>query len=128
MITKTCIYNAMTRWLKAKLTTRDLSSGLWPESLDLTIFEWILSPLTDDGPLRIIGVDLSHDNNDNSFIVYDIWTNDRKNINIKIRNGAMEFVEDSKFQAFTKEEMKDLYDKIKNTRIIKCVLNEEDIK
>ena len=36
------------------------------------------------------------------------------NVNIKIRENSIEFIEDSNFQGFSKEEIEDLYDVLKN--------------
>ena len=62
---------------------------------------------------RAIGVHVCYDN-EKTIVGYDICTEDMGNVNIKIRENSIEFIEDSNFQGFSKEEIEDLYDVLKN--------------
>lgn len=125
MISKESLQYIITKWLQSKIDEYDSPGYRYDYSLMFGL-NWHMSigfGVRD----RHIGAHL-HYGDKHVVIGYDIWTYDRSNINISIREGVIEFIEDSEFLDFTKEDMKDLYNKIKNTRIIKYVLNEEDIK
>lgn len=65
----------------------------------------------------IIGSHLCYE--DYKLIGYDIWNtysviSDPEYVNIKIRENNIEFIDHSKFKDFSKDEMKKLYEMIKN--------------
>ena len=126
MISKETLQYIITNWLQPKIDEYEPSGEIWCFGWDALSFGWDLYSGADRW-ISTIGVRVCYDDK-NDCVGYDIWSYDRANTNIKIRKDSIEFIEDSEFKDFSKEEIRDLYDKIKNTRIIKYVLNEEDTK
>ena len=122
MISKEALQYIITKWLQPKIDEYEPSGEIWCFGWDACSFGWDLYSGADRW-ISTIGVRVCYDDK-NDCVGYDIWTDDRRNANIKIRRNSIEFIEESEFKDFSKEEIRDLYDKIKNTRIIKCVLNE----
>ena len=122
MISKEALQYIITSWLRPKIDKYEPSGEIWCFGWDACSFGWDLYSGADRW-ISTIGVRVCYDDK-NDCVGYDIWSYDRGNTNIKIRKDSIEFIEDSEFKDFSKEEIRDLYDKIKNTRIIKCVLNE----
>lgn len=112
VISKESLYYIISEWLKPELDSYDLMRDGWLYQLSNEGFYWYL--VNSVGVrIRGIGARICHDDNDNSFIGYNIWTYDVRNVNIRIREDSIKFIEDSEFKGFTREEMKDLYDRIK---------------
>ena len=112
MITKDTLYDIMSSWLKPIIDNVESLGGGWHYGSFAGGFDWYL----DNGVgsrYRTVGARLCYDN-EKVIVGYDIYTNYVNNVNIKIRENSIEFIEDSNFHDFTKEEMKDLYDKIKS--------------
>lgn len=112
MITKDTLYDIMNSWLKPFIDNVESLRGCWSHSSFAGGFCWDLG----DGVgrrYRAIGVHVCCDN-EKTIVGYDICTEDMGNVNIKIRENSIEFIEDSNFQGFSKEEIEDLYDVLKN--------------
>lgn len=106
MLTKNVLYDIMCSWVKPIIDNVESLGGNWGYGSAAGGFYW---SLRSGG----IGAHLCYD--DEKVIVgYDIYTNYSKNVNIKIRENSIELIEDSNFHDFTKEEIEDLYDKLKN--------------
>ena len=120
MITKGALYDIMHSWVKPIIDNVESLGGSWGYGSAAGGFYW---SLRSGG----IGAHLCYD--DEKVIVgYDIYTNYVNNVNIKIRENSIEFIEDSNFEGFSKEEIEDLYYKITKHMFNCGVLNEEDIK
>ena len=126
MITKGTLYDIMRSWLKPIIDNVESLGGYWNFGSSAGGFGWILHSGVGIRH-RSIGARLCYDN-EKAIVGYDIYTNYSKNVNIKIRENSIEFIEDSNFQGFSKEEIEDLYYKITNHMFNCGVLNEEDIK
>ena len=126
MITKESLQNIMRSWIKPIIDNVESLGGHWNNGSDVGGFYWGLYYGV-GSRRRIIGARLCYDN-EKVIVGYDIYTNYFNNVNIKIRENSIEFIEDSNFKCFTKEEVKDLYYKITNHMFNCGVLNEEDIK
>ena len=126
MITKVTLYDIMSSWVKPIIDDVESSGGGWHCGSGAGGFSWVLY-----GGVgyrhRIIGARVCCDN-EKTIIGYDICTEDMGNVNIKIRENSIEFIEESEFKDFTKEDMKELYYKIMNHMLNCGALNEEDIK
>ena len=112
MITKDTLYDIMSSWVKPFIDNVESLRGCWSHSSFAGGFCWDLG----DGVgrrYRAIGVHVCYDN-EKTIVGYDICTEDMGNVNIKIRENSIEFIEDSNFQGFSKEEIEDLYDVLKN--------------
>lgn len=111
IITKNDLHDIMFEWIKPKLDEYELSGDRWHDGSAVGGFFWYLYNDI-GGPIRNVGTHLCYDVN-NIIIGYDIWTCEPENVNIEIRKDSIDFIEDSEFEDFSKEEMKNLYDKIK---------------
>ena len=112
MITKDTLYDIMSSWVKPIIDNVESLRGCWSHSSFAGGFCWDLG----DGVgrrYRAIGVHVCYDN-EKTIVGYDICTEDMGNVNIKIRENSIEFIEDSNFEGFSKEEIEDLYDVLKN--------------
>ena len=112
MITKGALYDIIHSWIKPIIDNVESLRGCWSHSSFAGGFCWDLG----DGVgrrYRAIGVHVCYDN-EKTIVGYDICTEDMGNVNIKIRENSIEFIEDSNFQGFSKEEIEDLYDVLKN--------------
>ena len=125
MISKESLQYIIFEWIKPKLDKCVASGGRCLSGLDAIGFYLYLNYGVGRRHRQIGVQSVSYAD---EHLGYDIWIWRGDNVNIRIRKDSIEFIENSKFEDFSKEEMRDLYNKIKNTRIIKCVLNEEDIK
>ena len=112
MISKEALQYIITNWLQPKIDEYEPSGEIWCFGWDAHSFGWDLYSGVGYRH-RYIGARVCCDN-EKTIVGYDICTEDMGNVNIKIRENSIEFIEDSNFQGFTKEEMKDLYDKIKS--------------
>ena len=124
IITKNDLYDIMFEWIKPKLDECVASGGDCIDGSTAGGLYWHL--YTDVGyRVRSIGARLCYGD---EHLGYNIWTDGRGNVNIKIRRNSIEFIEESEFLDFSKEAMKELYYKIM-THMLNCgALNEEDIK
>ena len=112
MITKDVLYDIMCSWVKPIIDNVESLGGGWHYGSFAGGFDWYL----DNGVgsrYRTVGARLCYDN-EKTIVGYDIYTNYVNNVNIKIRENSIEFIEDSIFHDFTKEEIEDLYDVLKN--------------
>ena len=112
MITKVTLYDIMSSWLKPFIDNVESSGGDWNGGSVAGGFCWGLYSGVGYRH-RYIGARVCCDN-EKTIVGYDICTEDMGNVNIKIRENSIEFIEDSNFQGFSKEEIEDLYDKIKS--------------
>ena len=112
MITKDTLYDIMRSWVKPIIDNVESLGGGWHCGSGAGGFSWVLYGGV-GGRFRGISARVCCDN-EKTIVGYDICTEDMGNVNIKIRENSIEFIEDSNFHDFTKEEMKDLYDKIKS--------------
>ena len=112
MITKDTLYDIMRSWVKPIIDNVESLGGYWNYGSTAGGFDWHLHYGVGDRR-RTIGARVCCDN-EKTIVGYDIFTDDLKNVNIKIRENSIEFIEDSDFQCFTKEEIEDLYDVLKN--------------
>lgn len=112
MISKESLHHIMYEWIKPKLNECESSGGSCYYGSRNSGFDWGMYDNTGNRGYYL-GASLCYDDN-NVVIGYDIWSYDVAYVNIKIRVNSIEFIEDSEFRCFTKEEMKDLYDKIKS--------------
>lgn len=126
MLTKDVLYDIMCSWVKPIIDNIESLGSFWYFGSDASSFYWNLNASV-GGRNRGIGARVCYDN-EKVITGYDICTDDLKNVNIKIRGDSIEFIEDSNFQGFTKEEIEELYYKITNHMFNCGVLNEEDIK
>ena len=111
-ITKDTLYDIMRSWVKPIIDNVESLGGRWYHGSTAGGFYWSL--VNGAGSRhRHLGARLYY-NNEKVIVGYDIYTNYFNNVNIKIRERSIEFIEDSDFPGFSKEEMKDLYDKIKS--------------
>ena len=112
MITKGALYDIMHSWVKPIIDNAESLGGRWSFGSYAGGFSWRVAACV--GSLyRFIGARLCYDN-EKVIVGYDICTDDMGNVNIKIRENSIEFIEDSIFHDFTKEEIEDLYDVLKN--------------
>ena len=112
MLTKDVLYDIMRSWVKPIIDNVESLGGYWYTGSSAGGFYWSLhSGVGSRG--RCVGARLCYDN-EKVIVGYDIYTNYFKNVNIKIRENSIEFIEDSNFKCFTKEEIEDLYDVLKN--------------
>ena len=112
MITKESLQNIMCEWVKPIIDNVESLRGCWSHSSFAGGFCWDLG----DGVgrrYRAIGTNICYDN-EKVIVGYDIWTGGPENVNIKIRENSIEFIEAPNFQGFSKEEIEDLYDVLKN--------------
>ena len=112
MITKDTLYDIMSSWLKPFIDNVESSGGDWNGGSVTGGFCWGLYSGVGYRH-RYIGARVCCDN-EKTIVGYDICTEDMGNVNIKIRENSIEFIEDSNFRCFTKEEIEDLYDVLKN--------------
>ena len=112
MITKDTLYDIMSYWLKPFIDNVESSGGDWNGGSVAGGFCWGLYSGVGYRH-RYIGARVCYDN-EKTIVGYDICTEDMGNVNIKIRENSIEFIEDSNFQGFSKEEIEDLYDVLKN--------------
>ena len=112
MITKDALYDIMRSWVKPIIDNVESLGGGWNYDSYAGGFYWYLSSGVGIRA-RYIGARVCCDN-EKTIVGYDIFTDDLKNVNIKIRERSIEFIEDSDFQCFSKEEIEDLYDVLKN--------------
>ena len=112
MLTKDVLYDIMCSWVKPIIDNVESLGGHWNNGSDAGGFYWGLYYGV-GSRRRIIGTRLCY-NNEKVIVGYDIYTNYFNNVNIKIRENSIEFIEDSNFKCFTKEEIEDLYDVLKN--------------
>ena len=126
MITKDTLYDIMRSWVKPIIDNVESLGGGWYGGSAAGGFSWVLYGGV-GGRFRGISARVCYDN-EKTIVGYDICTDDMENVNIKIRENSIEFIENSKFEDFSKEDMKELYYKITNHMFNCGVLNEEDIK
>lgn len=126
MITKDTLYDIMRSWVKPIIDNVESLGGGWYGGSGAGGFSWVLYGGV-GGRFRGISARVCYDN-EKTIVGYDICTDDMENVNIKIRENSIEFIENSKFEDFSKEDMKELYYKITNHMFNCGVLNEEDIK
>ena len=112
MITKGTLYDIMRSWVKPIIDDVESLGGLWGYGSYTCGFYWNLDYGVGTRG-RSIGTRVCCDN-EKTIVGYDICTEDMGNVNIKIRENSIEFIEDSNFHDFTKEEIEDLYDVLKN--------------
>ena len=112
MITKDTLYDIMSSWVKPIIDNFESLGGHWTNGSLVDGFYWTLFGGV-GCRYRAIGTNICYDN-EKVIVGYDIWTGGSENVNIKIRENSIEFIEDSNFQGFSKEEIEDLYDKIKS--------------
>ena len=112
MITKDTLYDIMSSWLKPFIDNVESSGGDWNGGSVSGGFCWGLYSGVGYRH-RYIGARVCCDN-EKTIVGYDICTEDMGNVNIKIRENSIEFIEDSTFRDFLKEEIEDLYDVLKN--------------
>ena len=112
MITKDTLYDIMSSWVKPIIDDFESLGGHWTNGSLVDGFYWTLFGGV-GCRYRAIGANICYDN-EKVIVGYDICTEDMGNVNIKIRENSIEFIEDSNFQGFSKEEIEDLYDKIKS--------------
>lgn len=112
MITKGALYDIMHSWVKPIIDNVESLGGRWFSGSGAGGFYWHLNGGV-GGRVRGIGAHVCYDN-EKTIVGYDICTEDMGNVNIKIRENSIEFIEDSNFQGFSKEEIEDLYDVLKN--------------
>lgn len=112
MITKDTLYDIMRSWVKPIIDNVESLGGGWNYGSHAGGFYWHLY-VGVGSRARTIGARLCYDN-EKAIVGYDIYTNYSKNVNIKIRENSIEFIEDPIFHDFTKEEIEDLYDVLKN--------------
>ena len=112
MLTKDVLYDIMRSWLKPIIDNVESLGGHWYYGSFAGGFDWHLDAGV-GARIRTIGTRLCYDN-EKVIVGYDICTDDMGNVNIKIRENSIEFIEDSTFHDFTKEEIEDLYDVLKN--------------
>ena len=111
-ITKDTLYDIMRSWVKPIIDNVESLGGRWYHGSTAGGFYWSL--VNGAGSRhRHLGARLYY-NNEKVIVGYDIYTNYFNNVNIKIRERSIEFIEDSNFKCFTKEEIEDLYDVLKN--------------
>lgn len=108
--TKKTLCDIITNWLRTELDKYESSDYSLHFDCNTDNFDWYLSHKHFHD--QCLGVRLFYDRADN-FIGYAVWTCEPENVNIEIRKDSIEFIENSKFQDFTKEDMKNLYNKIK---------------
>lgn len=114
MITKGALYDIMHSWVKPIIDNVESLGDCWSHSSGSGGFVWNLYIGTGSRHrYRAIGAHVCRDN-EKAIVGYDICTYDIDNVNIKIRGDSIEFIEDSDFQCFSKEEIEDLYDVLKN--------------
>ena len=111
-ITKDTLYDIMRSWVKPIIDNVESLGGRWYHGSIAGGFYWVLYGGV-GARSRDIGARLYY-NNEKVIVGYDIYTNYFNNVNIKIRERSIEIIEDSDFQCFTKEEIEDLYDVLKN--------------
>ena len=112
MLTKDVLYDIMCSWVKPIIDNAESLGGRWSFGSYAGGFSWRVAACV--GSLyRFIGARVCYDN-EKVIVGYDICTDDMGNVNIKIRENSIEFIEDSTFHDFTKEEIEDLYDVLKN--------------
>ena len=112
MITKDTLYDIMRSWVKPIIDNAESLGGRWRSGSYADGFSWRVAACV--GSLyRFIGARVCYDN-EKTIVGYDICTDDMGNVNIKIRENSIEFIEDSTFHDFSKEEIEDLYDVLKN--------------
>ena len=112
MITKDALYDIMRSWVKPIIDNVESLGGRWRSGSYADGFCWTLY-FGVGSRARRIGARVCCDN-EKTIVGYDIFTDDLKNVNIKIRERSIEFIEDSDFPGFSKEEIEDLYDVLKN--------------
>lgn len=110
-ITKDILYDIMSSWVKPIIDNVESLGDRWSHSSGAGGFVWNLH-IGVGSRYRAIGAHVCYDN-EKTIVGYDICTEDMGNVNIKIRENSIEFIEDSNFQGFTKEEIEDLYDVLK---------------
>ena len=112
MLTKDVLYDIMCSWVKPIIDNAESLGGRWSFGSYAGGFSWRVAACV--GSLyRFIGARVCYDN-EKVIVGFDICTDDMGNVNIKIRENSIEFIEDSIFHDFTKEEIEDLYDVLKN--------------
>lgn len=112
MLTKDVLYDIMCSWVKPIIDNAESLGGRWSFGSYAGGFSWRVAACV--GSLyRFIGARVCYDN-EKVIVGFDICTDDMGNANIKIRENSIEFIEDSIFHDFTKEEIEDLYDVLKN--------------
>ena len=113
IITKKDLYDIIFEWIKPKLDEcAESLGGGWNFGSAAGGFSWFLY-IGVGFRYRHVGTRVCYDN-EKVIVGCDICTEDMGNVNIKIRGDSIEFIEDSNFHDFTKEEIEDLYDKLKN--------------
>ena len=112
MISKESLHLIMSEWIKPRLNECESSGGSCYYGSMNRGFSWGIYDNTGNRGCHL-GASLCYDDN-NVVIGYDIYSYDTAYVIIRIRGNSIEFIEDSEFKDFSKEEMKDLYDKIKS--------------
>ena len=101
-------------FLKDRINDIENNDGYWYDGSRVGLIYFNLN-YTSLGVSSIIGSCLCYD--DDEFIGYDIYntySDTPDYVNIRIRKDYVEFIDDSKFEDFSKEEMRRLYEMIKN--------------
>lgn len=112
MISEKSLCDIIANWIQPKIDEYGSSGGWYTVGSGANGSYWILYYKL-GLHARTICERLCYDDK-NDCIGYDIWTWYGDNVNIKIRKDSVEFIEGSEFEHFSKEEIRDLYDKIKN--------------
>jgi hypothetical protein len=114
LISKDKLMEIFKDFLKDKFNENENHGGDWRNGSHAGLFSFYLYDVS-SREISNIGSCLYY--KDDELIGYDIWntwSSHRKYVNIKIRGNNIEFIEDSKFEDFSKEEMRKLYEMIKN--------------
>ena len=125
IITKKDLYDIIFEWIKPKLDKCLASGGRCLSGSDARGFYLYLNTGVGRRHRQIGAQSVLYGD---GHLGYEIWSWRGDNVNIRIRKDSIEFIENSKFEDFSKEDMKELYYKITNHMFNCGVLNEEDIK
>lgn len=114
LISKDKLMEIFKDFLKDNFNEIENYGGGWKSGSDASLFYFRLFSDSSNATSNV-GSRLYY--KDDELIGYDIWNRWSSNhyyVNIKIRGNNIEFIEDSKFEDFSKEEMRRLYEMIKN--------------
>lgn len=114
LISKDKLMEIFKDFLKDKFNEIENYGGDWSNRsyADLFFFD-----VSDDSSHSYLSIGARLYYKDDELIGYNIWntwSSNHEYINIKIRGNNIEFIEDSKFEDFSKEDMRRLYEMIKN--------------
>lgn len=114
LISKDKLIGIFKDFLKDKFNEIENYGGDWSNRSYAGFFSFYLYNDSSNSHSNI-GVRLYY--KDNELIGYDIWntwSSHHDYVNIKIRGNNIEFIEDSKFEDFSRKDIRRLYDMIKN--------------